>query len=277
MLGIAYKRELPKLSSETLWQYYTNNTNTLHKNKTFIAKIYVFCDEFTNYFDVNTGISTLKLLSKVGFHPVVVAHEESGRSAISKGLLPFAKEKANQNIEIFKNLVSDESPLIGIEPSAIISFRDEYKRLADDKEAIENLARNTFTIEEFLKTCIDKNIITDSLFTHKKRNIKIHAHCHQKALSSSAPTFAILNLPKNYNVTILNTGCCGMAGSFGYEEEHYDISMQIGEDSLFPKLRKLENDTIIAAAGTSCRHQITDGVNKKALHPVEILFNALIE
>jgi FAD/FMN-containing dehydrogenase/Fe-S oxidoreductase len=275
-IGIAHKRELPKLGSETLYQYYTKNKNALHQNLISQGKVYVFCDEFTNYFDVQTGIATLKLLAKLGFQPIIVDHEESGRSAISKGLLPFAKAKANKNIEIFKDLITDKTPLIGIEPSAILSFRDEYKRLAEDKENVEKIAKNTFTIEEFLKTCIEKNILTAALFTNKKKTIKIHGHCHQKALSSTEPTFTILNLPKNYRVTILNTGCCGMAGSFGYEEEHYEVSMQIGEDTLFPKLRRLESDTIIAAAGTSCRHQIKEGVDKTALHPVEILFNALI-
>lgn len=274
-MGIAHKRELPKLGSETLFQYYKKNKEILHNNEASQGKVYVFCDEFTNYFDVSTGIATLKLLSKLGFQPIIVAHEESGRSAISKGLLPFAKEKANKNTAIFKDLITDKTPLIGIEPSAILTFRDEYKRLADDKESIENIAKNTFTIEEFLKTCIEKDILTSDLFTNEEKTVKIHGHCHQKALSSTEPTFAILNLPKNYNVTILNTGCCGMAGSFGYEEEHYDVSMQIGEDTLFPKLRKLESNTIIAAAGTSCRHQIKDGVDKKSTHPVEILFNAL--
>ena len=276
-MGIAQKRNLPKLGSETLFQYYKKHRNILHQKKETHGKVYVFCDEFTNYFDVSTGIATLKLLSKLGFNPIIVSHKESGRSAISKGLLPFAKEKANKNIEIFKDLITTETPLIGIEPSAILSFRDEYKRLADDKESVNKIAKNTFTIEEFLKTCIEKNILTADLFTSEKKTVKIHGHCHQKALSSTEPTFAILNLPKNYHVTILNTGCCGMAGSFGYEEEHYDISMQVGEDTLFPKLRKLESDTIIAAAGTSCRHQIKDGVNKTASHPVKILYNALLE
>tara|TARA_B100000809_G_scaffold105703_1_gene104214 strand:- start:4031 stop:6946 length:2916 start_codon:yes stop_codon:yes gene_type:complete len=275
-IGIATQRDLPKLDTQTLVKWYNQNKKRLHKEEKPYGSVLVFCDEFTNYFDVSVGIATLKLLSKVGYKPIIVKHEESGRSAISKGLLSFAKQKANKNISIFKDLISENCPLIGIEPSAILTFKDEYLRMVDDKEAALKISKHTFTIEEFLKTSIEKNILSPAQFTNEAKTIKIHGHCHQKSLSSTEPTFSILNLPTNYNVAILNTGCCGMAGSFGYEEEHYDLSMQIGEDTLFPKLRKLENRTVIAAAGTSCRHQIKDGVKKEALHPVEILYNALI-
>jgi FAD/FMN-containing dehydrogenase/Fe-S oxidoreductase len=275
-IGIATQRDLPKLNSNTLMSWYNQNKKTLHNEKKPHGDVVVFCDEFTNYFDVSTGIATLEILSKIGYKPIILKHEESGRSAISKGLLSFAKEKANKNISIFKELISADCPLIGIEPSAILTFKDEYLRMAEDKEAALKVSQHTFTIEEFLKISIEKDILNPSQFTNETKTVKIHGHCHQKSLSSTEPTFKILNLPTNYNVAILNTGCCGMAGSFGYEEEHYDLSMQIGEDTLFPKLRKLESDTIIAAAGTSCRHQIKDGVKKEALHPVEILRKALI-
>jgi Fe-S oxidoreductase len=118
-------------------------------------------------------------------------------------------------------------------------------------------------------------LITSDLFAENNQTVKIHGHCHQKALSSIQATFSILNLPKNYKVTILNTGCCGMAGSFGYEKEHYDLSMQVGEDTLFPKIRKTDTDTLIVAAGTSCRHQIYDGTKRTSQHPSTVLLNAL--
>src|SRR5690606_9815962 len=104
---------------------------------------------------------------------------------------------------------------------------------------------------------------------------KLHGHCHQKALSNQKTTFDTLNLPKNYSVTIINSGCCGMAGSFGYEAEHYEVSMKIGELRLFPAVRKAEKGTIIAANGTSCRHQIFDGTSIVAKHPITILKEAL--
>jgi Fe-S oxidoreductase len=174
-------------------------------------------------------------------------------------------------------LISAETPLIGIEPSAILTFRDEYIDLADDDqfEAAKQLAANVFTVEEFIASEIGKGTIKKEQFRDEKRLIKLHGHCQQKALSSIAPSVKMLSLPENYSVEVIPSGCCGMAGSFGYEKEHYDLSMKIGELVLFPAVRNRTVDTIIAAAGTSCRHQIKDGTKVKALHPVEILWNAL--
>ena len=174
-------------------------------------------------------------------------------------------------------LINAETPLIGVEPSAILTFRDEYIDLADDDkfEKAKQLAKNVFTIEEFIAAEIEKGRITKEQFTQEKKQIKLHGHCQQKSLSSVAPSVKILSLPENYSVEVIPSGCCGMAGSFGYEKEHYDLSMKIGELVLFPAVRSKSENTIIAAAGTSCRHQIKDGTKDKALHPVEILWNAL--
>ena len=215
------------------------------------------------------------MLEKLGYNLEIINHEESGRSYISKGFLKEAKKVCDQNISIFKNLITEKTPLIGIEPSAILTFKDEYIRLADDTLSAKKIAKNTFTFEEFLaKEFKNKNIDT-SLFTTKPRTLKVHGHCHQKALSGTHASFQMLNIPKNYSVTILNTGCCGMAGSFGYEKEHYAISMQVGEDTLFPKIRNCSSETEIAAAGTSCRHQIFDGTKRIAKHPITLLKEAL--
>ncbi len=270
IMGIATERSVPKLGSITLRKWYSQQ-----KNSSKSKEVYLFCDEFTNYYDVSVGIDTITLLEKLGYRVLIVSHSESGRSFISKGFLKEAKKVANENIDIFKKLITDTIPLIGIEPSAILSFRDEYLRLADDKESAEKIAKNTFTFEEFMQREVNAKNITSSHFNKKSQVIKIHGHCHQKALSSTHATFAILNLPTNNKVTIMNTGCCGMAGSFGYEKEHYKVSMQVGEDTLFPKVRKTERDTIIVAAGTSCRHQIFDGTKRTSLHPATVLLNAL--
>jgi Fe-S oxidoreductase len=162
-----------------------------------------------------------------------------------------------------------------LEPSAILSFRDEYLRLADDKFAAEKVSKNAFLLEEFFKKEVLAGNITADSFTSEKKRIKLHGHCHQKALSGVESTFIMLNLPKNFEVTVIPSGCCGMAGSFGYEKEHYEVSMQIGEQTLFPAVRKASEETVIAAPGTSCRHQIYDGTGKKALHPAVIMAGAL--
>jgi Fe-S oxidoreductase len=131
-------------------------------------------------------------------------------------------------------------------------------------------------VEEFLKKEIALGNIQANQFTSVEKKVKIHGHCHQKALSNISHTFDILNFPKNFKVTIIPSGCCGMAGSFGYEKEHYEISMNIGEQTLFPAVRKTSEETIIAANGTSCRHQIYDGTKRLAKHPVSILREALV-
>jgi Fe-S oxidoreductase len=130
-------------------------------------------------------------------------------------------------------------------------------------------------IDEFIAAEINKGHITTEQFTTDTRKIILHGHCQQKAVASMAPTMKILSFPKNYAVETIPSGCCGMAGSFGYEKEHYDISMKIGELVLFPAVRKQSEDIIIAAPGTSCRHQIKDGTGRVAMHPVEVLYEAL--
>ena len=207
----------------------------------------------------------------------MVQHEESGRAAISKGLLTMAQKMAKANVAIFKNIITAETPLIGIEPSAILSFRDEYPRLVDksEQEAAKTLGKNALLIDEFLSQEIQKGNITAAQFTDKKQHIKLHGHCHQKALSSVEKTAFILGLLDNFTVEIIPSGCCGMAGSFGYEAEHYEVSMKVGEDVLFPAVRAAKSDTIIVAIGTSCRHQIKDGTGKSGKHLVEVLWEGL--
>ena len=274
-MGVAPKREVPLLAKTTFRKWYQNHQAKVHKKNFPNGKVYLFCDEFTNYYDVSVGIDAFELLTELGYKVEIVDHEESGRAFISKGFLEEAQAVTNKNVTIFKDLISESTPLIGIEPSAILTFRDEYLRLAKDKESAEKLSKNALTIEEFFKKEITSGKIHSGQFSDIEKSIKIHGHCHQKSMSSVEATFAMLNLPKNSTVTIYNSGCCGMAGSFGYEKEHYDISMQMGEDTLFPKIRATDSETAIAAAGTSCRHQIFDGTNRKALHPVTILRTCL--
>ena len=271
IMGISLKRSVPKLTSKTLKSWYNKQTHSSSKKI-----IYVFCDEFTNFYDTEIGKDTVIVLKRLGYNPTFIKHPESGRSFISKGFLKEAKVVANKNVSIFKDLITNKTPLIGIEPSAILTFRDEYIRLADDVNSAKIIAKNTFTIEEFLQNEFEKGNIRTNQFTTEKKSIKIHGHCHQKALSSTQATFSILNIPENYSPTIMNTGCCGMAGSFGYEKEHYKISMQVGEDTLFPKIRNTSKETEIIASGTSCRHQILDGTKRQAKHPITVLREALI-
>ena len=272
LIGVHSKRLLPNLKSKTLRQWFSSIQQKSHSKS-----IYLFCDEYTNHFDVELGKKTILLLNKLGYKVFMPAHSESARAYISKGFLEEAKTIATNNVSIFSALISNDKPLIGIEPSAILGFRDEYPNLVDAnlRSTAENLAENVFTIEEFLAKELNAHKIDISKFTTKSETVYYHGHCHQKALSSNTYAETILKMPPNFKVETIDLGCCGMAGAFGYEKEHFDLSQQIGEDRLFPFLRELKKEVIVSASGTSCRHQIRDGVNKTALHPIEILYNAL--
>ena len=276
-LDVAPERSLPEISPVSLRKWYKRKYETLPGASAPIKSVYLFVDEFTNHNDTQIGIKAISLLKKLGYEVKVVDHEESGRSALSKGLLPKAKKHAEANVRIFGKLIDGNTPLIGIEPSAILSFRDEYPRIVGPElvEDAKNLKFHVKLIDEFLAQEAAAGSIKSESFTTKPQKIKLHGHCHQKALSSMIWTQKILALPGNYTVETIPSGCCGMAGSFGYEAEHYEVSQQVGELVLFPAVRKAEADTIIAAPGTSCRHQISDGTGRKAKHPVEILWEAL--
>ncbi|WP_339699983.1 FAD-linked oxidase C-terminal domain-containing protein [uncultured Marixanthomonas sp.] len=270
--GVASERSLPLVSSKSFSKIFQSIENQLNIDN---KEVILFVDEFSNYLDAEIAEDAYDLLTGLGYKVAVIDHLDSARALISKGFLKEAKVEVNKNIDYLKNVVSEEIPMLGIEPSAILGFRDEYLRLTDDLDSAKEISKNSFLVEEFLTSEIKLGNITAGQFTSEVKSIKIHNHCHQKSLSNQKITFDLLNLPKNYKPTIITSGCCGMAGSFGYEKKHYEVSMQIGELKLFPSVRKATKDTIIAANGTSCRHQIKDGTGVQALHPVTILKQAL--
>jgi len=270
------RRSMPTIHSTTLAAWHAK-----HANPPSLAypsgKVFLFCDEFTNYNDVPMGIKAVQLLNKLGYEVVIPRHLESGRAHLSKGLIRQAKAIAIRNVELLKDVVTAQTPLLGLEPSCILAFRDEYLDLVPDHllDAASALAKNALQIDEFIAREADAGRISRAAFKPGTRAIKLHGQCLQKALSSVAPTVKMLELPAGYKVTVIPSGCCGMAGSFGYEEEHFDISQQIGELVVFPAVRATPADTLVAAPGTSCRHQIKDGTGRHALHPIEILHDAL--
>ena len=276
IIGFAPERSMPLLYKTTLRSWFKTHKKK-RKGTSFKKKVYLFCDEFTNFNDTEIGIQAVLLLESLGYEVDLPKHEESGRAAMSKGLLRQAKQIAEQNVRKLKDLISSDTPLLGVEPSAILTFRDEYPDLVDDKllEAAHTLASNSFMVDEFIAEEMKAGRISKAQFTSAPRKIKLHGHCQQKAWSAQQSSQEILAFPENYTVEVIPSGCCGMAGSFGYEKEHFDLSMQIGELVLFPAIRNSQTDTLIAAPGTSCRHQIKDGAHKKALHPIEILYQAL--
>ncbi|HTF18404.1 MAG TPA: FAD-linked oxidase C-terminal domain-containing protein [Chryseolinea sp.] len=275
LVGFAGGRSMPKLSKNT-WHGWIKKQ---FKPKTVkpVKMVYLFVDELLTFNEAEIGITTVRLLDELGYKVNCLPHAESGRSFLSKGLLVQARELARKNVNTFYQHVSADTPLVGVEPSAILSFRDEYPDLlrGEEKARAQAIAKNTFMIEEFLAAELDAGNIDPKRFEIRKRLIKLHGHCQQKSLSSLTPTKKILTQLGGNEVHLIPSGCCGMAGSFGYEREHFDISMKIGELVLFPLVRKQSEEVVIAASGTSCRHQIKDGTGRKALHPVEILWEAL--
>ncbi|MCD4730348.1 MAG: FAD-binding protein, partial [Bacteroidales bacterium] len=277
LMGVAPQRSLPKLYKTTLRAWITRQLKVNGSSEYGKGKVYLFADEFTDYNDTEIGIKAFQLLTKLGYQVLLPNHTVSGRTYISKGLIRKAKAIAIQNVESLKDVVNEDHPLIGIEPSGILTFRDEYPDLVDNeyKSTAEEIGKSALLFDEFIEREIVKGNIKSEQFTEVKKSIKLHGHCHQKAIASMQPTIAMLTLPKNFTVEEIKSGCCGMAGSFGYEKNHYDLSMKIGELVLFPEIRQSDSEVIIAASGTSCRQQIKDGTGTLALHPIEILFNAL--
>ncbi len=279
LMGFAPQRSIPKQATQTLRKWFEGIEDKKAARPNWsAARVYLFADEFTNYTDVEVGKKAVMLLEKLGYDVVIPRHEESGRTYLSKGLVRDAQKIAIRNVQKLSRLLDkDPAPIVGIEPSAILGLRDEYLDLVPPqlRAAAELVASYAQTFEEFMAKEMDEGHVHVGQFTDERRLIKLHGHCHQKALSSLVPSKKALSFPKNYEVHLIPSGCCGMAGSFGYEAEHYDVSMQIGELVLFPTVRQQPDDVIIAAPGTSCRHQIFDGTGRKALHPAEILYGAL--
>jgi len=277
MAGFAQKRSMPRLHHTTWRKWAEKNLIKLNKTADPEKVIVMFCDEFTNYNDTPTGINACLLLNKLGYTILMPKTSESGRASLSKGLLDKAKKYADTNVSVLHKYAEKKIPVVGIEPSAILTLRDEYKDLCSEElmDQAVTLAEQTFIIDEFICRELDAGNIAPSLFDGAPKKIYFHGHCHQKALSSVNHSLRLLSLPADWQVSEIECGCCGMAGAFGYEKEHYQVSMAIAELKLLPAIRAAETDAVICATGTSCRHQILDGTNRVALHPVDLLWEAL--
>jgi FAD/FMN-containing dehydrogenase/Fe-S oxidoreductase len=273
--GFAPGRSLPPLPRSTVRRWWRRRGGTRGSGQR--GRVHVFCDEFTDTLDAPIGIRSIELLEALGYAVVLPDHADSGRAHLSKGLVRVARDLAVRNVMALDPVVTDAAPLVGVEPSAILSFRDEYPDLvpAPLEAAARRLAGRVLLLDEFLAREAAAGRITPADFVGAPRRILVHGHCHQKALSSLEPTVAILGLPRGHEVEVIPSGCCGMAGSFGYEREHFDLSMRIGELVLFPAVRAAGAEVTLVAPGTSCRHQIKDGTGRAAVHPAEVLHAAL--
>ena len=283
IVGFAPERKIPCISS------FSSSSCSLNGSGQSKRIVYLFLDEFTRYQEPELADTFIRLLDRLGYAVVIPKHVESGRAAISKGFLRLARKYATANVNLLKDLVTADTPLVGLEPSCILTLRDEYPDLVPSElhAAASELAQNSLLYDEFLMREVRAGHITSEQFSDLRAEIWLHGHCHQKALVGVEQTAALLGLPKNTMVHIIPSGCCGMAGSFGYEREHYKTSLAIGEMVLFPAIRQAmagseravtdgaQALTLIAAPGISCRTQISDGTGYKAHHPIEILYRLL--
>ena len=281
-ISFSTERQIPTLSRYSMRKLVAKELE-LYRIAKPKKKIYLFADEFTNLQEAELGLTFAKLLMRLGYKVEIPKHVESGRAAISKGCLKYAKKFAVKNVQLLKDKVSEIHPLVGIEPSSILSFRDEYPDLvpAEMRQEALVLAKNCLLYDEFLMKEIAEGNISADEFEDTKMEIWLHGHCHQKALVGVEKTAKALDtLLEGSKVNVIPSGCCGMAGSFGYEKEHYKTSLEIGEMVLFPAVRNAVFQSsvipaIVAAPGTSCRQQILDGTGVKAVHPIEILYRFL--
>jgi FAD/FMN-containing dehydrogenase/Fe-S oxidoreductase len=262
-VGIDARRSLPPFASETFESWFRRRTPPAAGSG---KKVVLFHDTFLNYHEPGIGKAATAVLEAAGFEVVLAKRTCCGRPAISKGMLDDARKLAAENVEALHPFVREGIPIVGCEPSCILGFRDEYPDLVPGEKAKE-LARGSFLLEELLGR--------DSLPVRKPAGpLLLHGHCHLKALVGTEPLVGFLK-KLGGEVSLVDSGCCGMAGSFGYEKEHYDMSLQMAERRLAPAARGASETTTLVAPGTSCRHQIHDTAGRRALHPAEVAARAL--
>ena len=268
-LGIASQRKLPTYARKTFSSWFAGRKNKPEPGR---PQVVLFNDTMMEYNEPQLGKATVKILEAAGYEVVLVKKKCCGRPAISKGMLDQARGQAEYNINLLKDYAAKGVPIVGVEPSCLLTLRDDYRDLVPGKDA-EQVSAQTFTIDEFIAQLVKADQLKFS--TKGDKEYLLHGHCHQKALVGTAPTLEVLRAIPGATASEINSGCCGMAGSFGYEAEHYETSMAIGETRLFPAVRKADQKTEIVADGFSCRSQIAHGTTRKARHLVEIIADAL--
>jgi len=271
-VGVAPERTLPRLAGRTFraWLSRRRHDEPLPPAQSPVA---LFVDTFTEFNEPSTGIAAVTLLERAGYAVAAPRAVCCGRPMLGKGMLERAREHARRNVDLLHPLVEAGTPIVGLEPSCLLMFRDEYLDLLPGDERAQAVARSTFMLDEFL-TRLPDDAKARLAFRHAEQRVLFHGHCHQKALAGTDASVAALRMAPGALVEALDAGCCGMAGAFGYEREHYDVSMAIGERRLFPAVRN-DPDAAVVVTGVSCRQQVEHGTGRKALHLAEWLAGRL--
>lgn len=270
LFGIEQRRPLPSFASPSFVQWFEGRGASPPGPKGQVA---LFPDTFMTYHYPEVGIAATALLERLGYQVILADVGCCGRTFISKGLLKEAAERSRATAGRLYRYVEAGIPIVGCEPSCLLTLRDEYHDLAE-RPVAEAVARQSFLLEEFL---VDRHGKGErgGIFRKTERQVLVHAHCHQKALVGARPTIEALRLIPGLTVKEVEAGCCGMAGSFGFEREHYDLSIAISRQRLFPAIEAAGPQMDIVAPGVSCRQQILHGTGRRAKHPAQVLLEAV--
>ena len=268
-LGISHKRTLPAFASRSFVSWFKRRTSPGSSSR----KVVLFHDTFNTYNSPDVAIAATEVLEALGFEVLLSNHGCCGRPMISKGLVSQAREAAKETVKALAPFAKQGIPIVGLEPGCLLSLKDEYASLLPADPDVRAVADHAVLFETFIASLEEEDRL--NIFKGAPKNLLLHGHCHQKALVGTEDTKRALSLPEGYVVHEVDSGCCGMAGSFGYEKEHYAISMKMAQRRLLPAIKNVDNETILVAPGFSCRHQIKDGSNRVALHPAQVLRDAL--
>ena len=272
LIGVDRRRDMPTFVRPTYEQWFRKRRSRQTSDK----KVVLFPDTFMNYSEPAIGKAAVEVLEACGFEVLLPKKRCCGRPLISEGMLDRAVENAAYNIDALRGYADEGIPIIGCEPSCTSAITDDYVELIGTRDA-KRVAEITYSFEEFFIQLMENDALPLA-FSMEPRDILLHGHCHQRALVGIQPTLKMLSLPAEHNVTVIDSSCCGMAGAFGYEKAHYDLSMKIGELRLFDAVReKPPGSFILSAAGFSCRHQLEHGTGVQPKHPVEVLRDAVTQ
>ena len=271
-LRIDRRRQLPKYCTESFESWFKKRDIFQYEG----PEVILFHDTFMTYIEPEIGKATTEILELIGYNVKLIENRRCcGRPMLSAGKISQAKINAKINVKILAQFAKQNIPIIVVEPSCLLTIREEYPKLLSENE-VKIVSSNVFSLEEFITKIIDKdNLYKHLKLTNKKRKILLHGHCHQKALIGMHPTKEFLSLPKNYEVNEIPSSCCGMAGSNGFECEHFERSIEASEEIIFPMVRDAKREVEIVATGISCRQQIEYGTDRKALHPAQIFREAI--
>lgn len=269
-LGIAPQRTMPSLALERFSCWFKK-----HPPKKSDKQVLLFADTFTEFNHPEVGQAAVKVLEALGYSVVTPPWRCCGRTLYSKGLLKEAKNYASKLVNLLKPYVDKNIPIVGLEPSCLFMLSEDFHGLIEDLASVDQIKNLCFIFDEFLFNHLKEGKLPLDLSSDQV-NILLHGHCHQKAHADLKKTLILLKSLPGCHVELIDAGCCGMAGSFGFEKEHYSFSMKVGSLKLFPAIRKKSTNHVIIANGISCRQQIGDGTDRKALHLSEFLAARLI-